>query len=131
MLARMPFFLLVMACVCGLERNPGKTISVDVLELNTMHDAQAQPTYQQVIAWQRMPEDGRLHNVGWRIVGSVGDLPEQHGAGWSVTVYESHRVLRVVAPQIRRSWTQCDPERVDTSDWWRGNAPNVFQQVRE
>ena len=131
MLARMPF-LFVLLFVPGSGNCPGRDgCEVDVLEVNMVHDGEMRPAYVQVIAWRRFVEDGdRLHNVGWRMVSSLADLPVQHGERWHVVSYESRQAISVSAPLLRRSWTQCDPERVDSRDWWRGNAPNIFQQIR-
>jgi hypothetical protein len=128
-MARMPFLVFVSACFHGLESDRVvQRVDVDILEVNTIYDQHCKPSFVQVIAWKYMVEDNyRPHNVGWRMVWKPEDHPVRVGNSWSVTIFEAKRVLKVAAPYLRRTWTQVDPERVDSRDWWRGNPPNIFQ----
>jgi hypothetical protein len=128
-MARMPLLVFVSACLHGLEGNRiVERVEVDMLEVNTVYDQGCKPVFVQVIAWQYMVEDNdRPHNVGWRMVSTHQDLPVRIGSSWSLAIFEAKRVLKVVAPYLRRTWTQVDPERADSRDWWHGNPPNIFQ----
>jgi hypothetical protein len=128
-MARMPLLVFVSAWFHGLEGNQiVERVEVDMLEVNTVYDQECKPVFVQVIAWKHMVEDNdRPHNVGWRMVSTHLDLPVRIGSSWSLTIYESKRVLKIAAPYLRRTWTQVDPERADSRDWWHGNSPNIFQ----
>jgi hypothetical protein len=128
-MARMPLLVFVSACLHGLEGNQiVERVEVDMLEVNTVYDQECKPVFVQVIAWKHMVEDNdRPHNVGWRMVSTHQDLPVRIGSSWSLTIFEAKRVLKVAAPYLRRTWTQVDPERADSRDWWHGNPPNIFQ----
>lgn len=127
-MARTPLLAFVSLCFGSDIDRTVEHFSMDMLELNTVYDRECKPVFVQVIAWRYMEEDrGRRHNWGWRMVSSQQDLPIRCGGTWTVTVYEGKRVIKVSAPYLRRSWTQTDPEREDSRDWWRGEPPNVFQ----
>jgi hypothetical protein len=126
-MARMPFFILLFLAWDRGTDNPVTQIEVDLLEVNTMCDAECKPIFQQVIAWNVMPEDGKIHNVGWQIVNRETDLPSKSGRLWSLTAISKHQAVRIQSPQIRRTWTQTDPERHDSRHYWQGNPPNIFQ----
>lgn len=99
--------------------------SVDLLEINTHYDKDGNPAWRQLIAWKRF-EDGKLHNVGWRFIHKLSDFPVKVGDNWNITIYGETKPIQVIAPAIRNSHTQCDPERDDTNSYWRGEAPNIF-----
>lgn len=109
--------------IFGIECFP--SYSVDVLEINTHYDKDGNPSWRQLIAWKRF-EDGKLHNVGWRFIHKLSDFPTKIGNHWNITIYGETKPIHVIAPTIKNSYTQCDPERDDTNLYWRGEAPNIF-----
>ena len=107
----------------GIGRTP--FYSVDLLEVNTHYYKDGNPAWQQLIAWKRF-EDGKLHNVGWRFIKNISDFPVKVGDHWNITVYGEIKPIHIIAPEVRNSHTQCDPERDDTNSYWHGEAPNIF-----
>lgn len=110
-------------------RQPHRTteVSCDVIELNHVHDAKGCPVYRQVILWRIMPEDGKPHTVGWRLV--KPDEDPIHGCDGRWRVYGEQRI--VTAPTLRMTWTQCDPEMIDRRSYWKGQQPpNLFERVK-
>lgn len=132
-MARMPLLVFVSACFGNKVESPCEIeIGVDQIEINTIYDSQCRPVFVQAIVWRKMAIDnGRMHNIGWCAVHTKLDLPIRRGALWWLTVYDHDRVIYVRAPFLKRSWTQDDPERTDSKDWWKGNPPNIFQRQNE
>lgn len=79
---------------------------VDAIELNHVHNSEAQHTLSQVILWR----DG--HVAWWCHAPRAGHL-RKVGGWWRMDVRHQGRLYRVVAPAYRETWTQYDPELLD------------------
>lgn len=103
-------------------------LEADCIETNHVFDKHGEHLFTQVIIWQCMESDnGRLHNVGWKIVRSNWDLPIRIGRNrFQVLHYESGRKLEIYSNCFRMRMTNQDMEREDTREFWRGSAPNCF-----
>lgn len=100
--------------------------SCDVIELNHVYDAKGCFVYRQVILWRFMPEDGKPHTVGWRLV--KPDEDPVHGSDGRWRVYGEAMI--VTAPTMRMSWSQCDSEMQDRRSYWKDQQPpNLFERV--
>jgi hypothetical protein len=125
------WMLTAMLLGSGARLETRAEVQVDLLEVNTLYNARAQPVFVQVIAWRFFPEDRmRPHNVGWRMLTSPSDWPTRVGSRWCVTVGDGPRRVTVWAKHFRASHTQTDVERDDTRAWWGSNRPeNVFEHL--
>ena len=112
----LPAWMLILAITDG-------AIHIDCIELNHMHDHKSRYVFSQAILLNRDASDGKLHNVGWKILDRT-DWPTRRAGGVHLhidgTFYK--------APMFRESWSQVDPERADSSRWWRGQQPNLFNR---
>ncbi len=109
--------ILLVAVTPGSNRNAAATVKqrVDLIELNHFVDEDGREVFQQVIFydWSRMHR--RFHVRAWRLVKHESQIPTRH---WNPARYEctwhDDGVLREVwAPQLRETWSQTDPERVN------------------
>jgi hypothetical protein len=109
--------LLLVAITPGSNRNAAATIKqrVDLIELNHFVDQDGREVFQQVIFydWSRM--NRRFHVRAWRLIKHDSQIPTRH---WSPVRYQCQwhddGLLRQVrAPQLRETWSQSDPERVN------------------
>lgn len=99
-------------------------VNVDILETNHVYNKDGAYIFTQVIAWKIMPEDGRMHNLGWKMVKANFDYPIKANKIWYLKL--SDRLIK--ADQHLERWLNFDIERADSSEYWRGNPPNVFEQ---
>lgn len=91
------------------------TCRVDLIELNHFIDEEGREVFQQVIFYDWSASRHRFHVRAWRLVKSPRHLPQRR---WNPTRVECRwhddGVLRtVVAPKLRETWTQHDPERAN------------------
>ncbi len=127
------WMLMLLAFASG--PNP-RTISqwrVDLIEVNTIYNRQAQPVFVQVIAWRRFADDrDRYHTVGWRAMRGPEEWPSKHGGQWHFVTCDSRRRVHVTSPHLRISHTQTDPERDDNLQWWHGRPHlNIFDTMAQ
>ncbi len=103
-------------------------LEADLIETNHVFDRKGEFMFSQVIVWQCMDADnGRLHNIGWKIVRTNWDLPIRIGKNrFQVVHYESGRKLEIYSNCFRMRMTDLDMEREDTREFWKGSAPNCF-----
>lgn len=95
---------------------PGLEIeTVDLIELNHFMDDDGREVFRQTIFYDWSKNDRRFHVRGWRLVKEDSQLPMRR---WNPSHYEcrwhdnaSRR--QVNALQLRETWTQQDPERVN------------------
>lgn len=78
---------------------------VDCIELNHYYDATGKLVYDQVIAWERSRETGKLNVRSWRMC--ENDYPLKVNG-----LYRFSKGDVLIHSRIfRESWTQQDPER--------------------
>lgn len=119
-------------CNKGTCGNPSKQIPVyrvQLIEVNHNFDQQLCYKFTQIIAWDIQP-DTKLHNVGWKILDNTTYLPQKEGAAYCVTIYNDYYSCKIVAPFLKTSYTQTDPERDDTRTYWKGEAPNILTKYQ-
>jgi hypothetical protein len=109
--------ILLVAVIPGSNRNSAASIKqrVDLIELNHFVDEDGREVFQQVIFYDWSTQHRRFHVRAWRLVKQESQIPIRH---WNPTRYECNwhdeGVLRSVwAPQLRETWSQTDPERVN------------------
>jgi hypothetical protein len=78
---------------------------VDVIELNHYYDACGKLVYDQVIAWERSRETGKLNVRSWRM--AENDYPIRINGVYRFSKGE----ILIHSSIYRESWTQSDPER--------------------
>lgn len=113
---------MLFALIIGLVSNTfGKHEAseyVDLIELNHQYDARGRLVFDQVIFYERTPEQGRFQVRAWCLV----DDRELHNrrpvrnevtALYRVDSYDADNRLRrtITSRLFRESWTQIDPER--------------------
>lgn len=79
---------------------------VDVIELNHVHNSNAECTLSQIILWR----DG--HVAWWCHAPRAGHV-RRVGGWYRMDVRHSGRLYRVTAPAYRETWTHHDPEVLD------------------
>lgn len=89
--------------------------SVDLIELNHFVDEDGREVFQQVIFYDWSQTHGRFHVRAWRLVKTPNQLPRKR---WNpnrveCTWHDDGILRRVVAPSLRETWTQYDPERAN------------------
>ena len=84
---------------------------VEVMELNHYYDSKGWPVFDQVVAWETNPENGKLRVRGWIMV--KDNYPEKRGGlfRFSKDGYTIHSRI------FRETWTQTDSEREDAKSW--------------
>lgn len=99
---------------------------VDCIEVNHVHDRKGDLIFSQVVLWRIDASDGKLHNWGWKMVRHWTDKPWKCGDGVYLTHNCERGQLNVSAPCYRERSTQHDVEREDSREFWRNEAPNLF-----
>lgn len=109
--------MLLVAVAPGNDRNAAGAIKqrVDLIELNHFVDEDGREVFQQVIFYDWSPRHRRFHVRAWRLIKHDSQVPTRH---WDPPRYQcmwhDEGVLRQVwAPQMRETWSQQDPERVN------------------
>ena len=81
--------------------------TVDIVEINHVHDANGRLVLTQLIFWDW--EDGQFQVVGWKMKGSIRP-PERASGGFKTIWADKHRLRVVSSHSTRETWTQYDPE---------------------
>ncbi len=97
------------------EEAPVVSQRVDLIELNHFVDEDGREVFRQVIFYDWSKTHRRFHVRAWRLVKHESQIPQRR---WNPTRYQctwhDDGLLRQVsAPQLRETWTQQDPERVN------------------
>lgn len=100
--------------------------SVDVLEANHVYSKRGEYVFTQVIAWNYDAADGRLHTVGWRLTRFPYDRVHKGPGVW----FARHERGFVTSKRHIERWLDFDIESQDRKEFWKGEAPNVFGEVR-
>jgi hypothetical protein len=122
-------WIALLGLVLGGDKKPMESITVDAMELNTVCDREHKPMFTQIIVWNIQPDDGKLHNLGWKIVRLPSEEPWPIRADLWICFHvceQTRSVLIVKSGCMRYTQTQHDRERADTVDYWDNDAPNVF-----
>lgn len=114
--------------------NPGRIGYIedrtDLVEINHKFDRNdGKHIFDQVIFWERRPENGKYRVRGYVMVEDREDLnrrPKRVPGGYEVIWLEGERLHRLFAPIMRESWTDYDPEQEDARKWpsVNRNMPN-------
>lgn len=88
---------------------------VDMIELNHFVDDDGREVFRQVIFYDWSKVHRRFHVRAWRLIKHDSQVPQRR---WKPPIYQctwhDDGLLRQVwAPQLRETWTQQDPERVN------------------
>jgi hypothetical protein len=109
--------LLLIGVAPGTHQNGAAVVKqrVDMIELNHFVDEDGREVFRQVIFYDWSKANRRFHVRAWRLIKHESQVPQRH---WSPTKYQctwhDDGLLRQVwAPQLRETWTQQDPERVN------------------
>jgi len=91
---------------------------VDLIELNHFYDTRGRLVFDQVIFWERTPEQGRFQVRAWCMVDdrellNRRPVRNEETALYQVDSYDAdNRLRRVITSRLfRESWTTIDPER--------------------
>lgn len=91
---------------------------VDLIELNHQYDTRGRLVFDQVIFWERTPEQGRFQVRAWCMVDDrelLNRRPVKNEVNgmYQVDSYDADiRLRRTITSRLfRESWTQLDPER--------------------
>ncbi len=109
--------LLLIAIAPGVHQEAAAVVKqrVDMIELNHFVDEEGREVFRQVIFYDWSKTHHRFHVRAWRLVKNESQVPQRR---WNPTCYQctwhDDGLLRQVwAPQLRETWTQEDPERVN------------------
>ncbi|TWT52667.1 hypothetical protein Pla22_02930 [Rubripirellula amarantea] len=88
---------------------------VDLVELNHFVDEDGREVFRQVIFYDWSKTDRRFHVRGWRLIKDESQLPLRRWkpARYEIRWHENASCRQVNASQLRETWTQQDPERVN------------------
>ena len=89
--------------------------SIDLIELNHFIDGEGREVFRQLIFYDWSDLDKRFHVRAWRLVKNDRQLPqrfwkpERYKCQW----HDNRQLKTVTAKQLRETWAQQDPERVN------------------
>ena len=88
---------------------------VDLIELNHFVDEDGREVFRQVIFYDWSKAHHRFHVRAWRLVKNESQVPVRrwNPTRFQCTWHDDGLLRQVWAPQLRESWTQQDPERVN------------------
>jgi hypothetical protein len=88
------------------------TDQVDRVEVNHCHDEEGRRYLSQLIFWRWDAEESRHQVIAWRIARKDREWPViDHRRGVAVLWFmDGHTMRRVIASQVRETWTLGDPE---------------------
>jgi len=92
---------------------------VDLIEHNHFVDENGREVFQQVVFYDWSAINRRFHVRAWRLVKSADQMPTRqfdpprYECRWNE---EGHQRM-VTAPQMKETWTQQDPERLNRAFW--------------
>lgn len=95
---------------------PAKTVdSFSLVEVNHLYDTRGRLIFDQVVYYHWSQADQRFQVGAWRIVKSQWHLPRKRTSdGRYIATWIDNGVLRrVVADNMRETWTKDDPEVVE------------------
>jgi hypothetical protein len=109
--------ILVLSAI-GIKQFGAAFESVAAIELNHFYDQRGNNIYDQVIFYEKSPEDGRLRVRSWCLVDDAKELNRRPVKNYNANTTEvdwydtDNKILRKISSRIfRESWTQIDPER--------------------
>ncbi|TWU54410.1 hypothetical protein Poly51_31290 [Rubripirellula tenax] len=88
---------------------------VDLIELNHFVDDEGREVFRQLVFYDWSKSHRRFHVRAWRLIKHENQLPSRH---WNPDRYQcmwhdAGLLRQVSAAQMRETWTQEDPERVN------------------
>ena len=94
---------------------PASRKRVDLIEWNHFIDDEGREVFQQLIFYDWSEQHRRFHVRAWRLIKSPSQRPRRR---WNPSRIEccwndGGRIRQVVAPSLRETWTQYDPERLN------------------
>lgn len=117
------FLFLCFMMVLGIGDKNSST--VDILETNHVYDKNGLYVFTQVIAWKIMPDDGKPHNLGWKVIKEPFEFPCKSAALWYIIVDNK----KIYAKMHIQRWLNFDIERQDTDSYWHNQRPNIFEKT--
>ena len=88
--------------------------NVDMIELNHFYDQRGCHVYDQVIFWRQDPATKSFEVAAWTMADQTDKYPHRsNGNVWESKWFDGKMYRNVRSRQVRESWTQVDPERVD------------------
>jgi len=102
--------------VSGYEPLPATVCdTVDLIEINHCYDQRGQLVLDQLIFYDWSPRKSHYDVRAWRLLESPIQTPRKDVAtGRYVAIWRDGKILRkVVAKNVRESWTRYDPEMVE------------------
>jgi hypothetical protein len=99
------------------------TEQVDLIELNHFHDADGEHRFDQLIFYRWHPRMGVYHVHAWRLINpekrpapspSMRPMTRLGRTGYECVWHDGDLLRYVWSPSMRETWTQYDPERVNT-----------------
>jgi len=101
--------------ICDKSLPFGRHQFCDLIELNHFHDSRGCEVFQQVILWERQPENGKMAVRQWYLVQSDDSkVPTKADSGLYHARWDG---IHVVSRLYRESWTQRDPEFENRKVW--------------
>jgi|GEM_PF-1002149 hypothetical protein len=97
---------------------------VDLIELNHFHDAEGEHRFDQLIFYRWHPRTRTYHVHAWRLINpekrpspspSMRPVARFGRSGYECCWHDGDLLRHVWAPAMRETWTQYDPERVNTA----------------
>lgn len=113
----------VSVCKTASAKSPRETAvagdairqDVDLIELNHFVDEEGREVFRQLIFYDWSATSHRFHVRAWRLVKHESQLPQRQWKpdGYHCTWMDEGLRREVTAPQMRETWTQQDPERLN------------------
>jgi hypothetical protein len=109
--------VVLMGVAPGTDQHPSAAVKqrVDLIELNHFVDEEGREVFRQVIFYDWSAAHRRFHVRAWRLIKQESQLPQRrwNPARYECTWHDDALLREVWAPQMRETWTQQDPERVN------------------
>jgi hypothetical protein len=88
---------------------------VDLVELNHFVDDDGREVFRQVIFYDWSKTHHRFHVRAWRLIKNDSQIPVRrwNPPRYQCTWHDDGLLRQVWTPQLRETWTQQDPERVN------------------
>ncbi len=109
--------VLLLSIAPGIDSDSTEAVrhEVDLIELNHFVDDEGREVFRQLIFYDWSKSQHRFHVRAWRLVKYESQLPQRrwNPDHYQCTWHDDGLLRQVVAPQMRETWTQQDPERVN------------------
>ena len=123
--------VLLLAVCCAVPVGEPVAFTCDLVELTHFFDGEGRTVFDQVIYWNWHPEEYAYRVRAWRRLKSSQMRPRRSRAGaWRAVWWDGERLREVRSGSFCETWTQYDPELLDSRDFPKGLRLDLPGSVR-